>query len=77
VAAATNLLLSQLGEPALHLIDPGRVRGREVEVEAGMSEQPAMDQRCLVRTVVVQDKMHLEVGWHFRIGAIRELAELG
>jgi hypothetical protein len=38
VAAAANLLVSQLGEPAFHLIDPGRVGGREAEVEARVSE---------------------------------------
>ena len=36
-----------------------------------------MDQRRLVRAVVVQDEMHVQVGWHFRIDAIQELAKLG
>ena len=57
VAPAANLLLRQLCEPTLHLVDPGRVRGCEVQVEAGVSEQPTMDERRLMRAVVVQDKM--------------------
>jgi len=77
VAAAANLLFSQLSKPALHLIDPGRVGGREVKVEARVPKQPAVDQRRLVGAVVVQDEMHLQVRWHFRVNTIEELAELG
>src|SRR4051794_29657239 len=77
MAGTANVLFSQLCEPALHLIDPGRVGGREVEVEAGVSEQPAVDQRRLVGAVIVQDEMHLQVGWHLRVDAIQKLAELG
>src|SRR5712692_2631721 len=34
VAAASNLLLGERGEPAFHLVDPGRVGGREMHLEA-------------------------------------------
>jgi len=36
-----------------------------------------MDERCLMRGVVVQDEVHVEVGWHLHVNAIQELAELG
>ena len=34
VDSASNLFFRQLGEPALHQIQPGSRRGREVQVEA-------------------------------------------
>jgi hypothetical protein len=37
VAPTPDLFFGQRREPSLHLIDPGRVRGSEVEVEAGVS----------------------------------------
>ena len=77
VAAAPKRLLRQRREPAFHLIDPRRVRRREMQVEARVAEQPAMDERCLMRGVVVQDDVHVEVGWHLHINAIHQLAELG
>src|SRR2546421_9880695 len=48
VGAASQLLLGEHGEPTLDLVDPRGVGGREVKVEAGVSEQPAVDQRRLV-----------------------------
>ena len=39
VAATPKLLFGQGGEPALDLVDPGRVGRREVQVEAWVSEQ--------------------------------------
>ena len=53
VTAAPKLLLGQVGKPPLHLVDPGRVRRREVQVETRVAQQPAVDERCLVRGVVV------------------------
>jgi len=76
VTATSDLLLGESREPALHLVDPGRVGGGEVQLEARMAQQPALDERCLVRGVVVQDEMHLEVSRHFGINAIQKLAEL-
>ena len=48
-----------------------------MEVEARVSEQPAVDERRLMRGVVIQDEVHVETGWHFSIDAIQELAKLG
>jgi hypothetical protein len=36
----------------------------EVEVEAGVAQQPGMDRRCLVGRGLVQHKVHVEVGGH-------------
>src|SRR3954452_1991114 len=45
-------------------------------MEARVSEQPALDERRLVRRVVVQHQVHLEVRWYFCVNAIQKLAEL-
>jgi len=46
-------------ERALHLVDPGRVRRREVDVEAGVPGQPRPHLGVLVGRVVVDHQMHL------------------
>ena len=74
--AATQLLLRQLGEPTLHQIEPRCAGGREVEMEAGMPRQPALDRRGLVRGVVVEDDVDIEGPRHLVIDADQELAEL-
>src|SRR5215467_10539795 len=38
--------------------------------------EPASDQRCLVRGVVVEDEMDVEVQWHRVIDGVEKLAEL-
>ena len=48
-----------------------------MQVEAWVSQQPSLNQRCLVGAVVIQNEMHVQVGWHFRINAIQELPKLG
>jgi hypothetical protein len=54
MGAALDLLGRQLAEPALHEVEPG-ARGRgEMELEAGVAEQPAVDGRSLVGGVVIQ-----------------------
>ena len=38
VAPATDLLFGELSEPTFHLIDPGRVGGREMQVESRVAD---------------------------------------
>ena len=45
-------------------------------MEARVSEQPAVNERRLMRGVVIQDKMHVEARWHFGINTIQKLAKL-
>lgn len=59
--AAPNRALRNEGEPAFHLIEPGRVRRREVEVKPGMPGEPRAHGLMFVRAVVVEDEMHGEV----------------
>ena len=77
VAAASELFLCQLREPALHLVDPGRVRGREVEVEPRMAQQPPVDQRRLVCSVIVEDEVDIQFHGNYRFNMIQKLAKLG
>src|SRR5213083_590748 len=52
---SAQLLLGQRREPALDEIDPRGAGWREVQVEARMARQPAMDRRRLVGARVVED----------------------
>src|SRR6266436_8917373 len=71
-----QLLLGQRREPALDEIDPRGAGRREVQVEARMARQPAMDRRRLVRARVVEDQVHLERGGDARLNGVEKLPEL-
>ena len=58
---ALESLAGQNAEPALHLIEPGGVRGREVEMHLGVSLEPTVF-LGLVRIQVVQHDMNLTTG---------------
>ena len=73
---ATDLLVGEPREPALDLIDPGAVGGREVKLEARVTQQPALDQRCLVGAVIIEHHVDVEVGRHFLVDAVQETSEL-
>jgi hypothetical protein len=76
VHPSLELLASQFSKPALHLVDPGRVGRREVQVESGMAEQPALRRRRIVGAEVIEDEVDLEISRHLRIDAVEELPEL-
>src|SRR5262249_49345809 len=61
VNAAAQLLLGQGGEPTFDQVDPRAARGREVQVEARMAGEPAMDRRGLVRAGVVENQVDIEL----------------
>ena len=58
--AATDGLLRDDVEPDFHLVEPGGVGWREVQVVTGSRCQPALDARMLVGRVVIHDQMHVE-----------------
>src|SRR6266403_4648226 len=74
--AATKLPVRELGEEALDLIDPGRAFGREVDMKARASQQPALDQRRLVRAVVVEDEMNFQLLRDVEVDGVEELPKL-
>src|SRR2546425_4787535 len=74
--APADLLLRQRGEPPLDEIDPRAPRWREVDMEARMPRQPAVDQRRLVGAGVVDDEMNRERLGDGVIDRIEERAKL-
>ena len=56
-------LLGEHAEESLHEIEPRRVRGREVQMEARMPEQPTVHDRRAMRRQVVQHDVHLKCRW--------------
>ena len=75
-AAASEPAVGQHAEPALHEIDPRGVRRREVHVESWMMSQRSSDRRRLVRVVVVEDQVHVEVLGDRAVHDAKELDEL-
>ena len=76
VGATADLLVGEFHKPALHQVQPGTTGRREVKTVAWVTEQPAVNHRSLVGSVVVQDQVHVQRRRHLRIDAIQELAEL-
>ena len=74
--ASTNLLFGQRREPALDQVEPGSAGGREVQVKTRMAGQPAMNQRSLVRRVIVQDQMNVQSCGYGRVDAVQKFPEL-
>ncbi len=73
---AADLLVSQLGKPALDQVQPAAGGRGEVQNKAGVRLQPAFDRRGLVRGGVVQDQVHVEIGGDFLLECVEELLEL-
>ena len=59
--AAADSLAGDLGEEALNEVQPGRRSRNEVQLEAWMPLQPRLNFLCLVRRVVVDDEMEIEM----------------
>ncbi len=76
VGSALDLFFGERCEPALDLVDPGRVGGREVDLEAGMPDEPAADEGRLVSARVIENEMHAEVGRNLSFDVVEEAAEL-
>ena len=62
VRSALDLFVSQHRKPALDKVEPGGTGRRKVHVESGVAREPATDPHGLVRPVVVEDEMHVEIG---------------
>ena len=77
VNTSADLLVCQVGEPALDQIQPRCTRGYEMQMETWMAQKPAMDRRRLVSRVVVQDQMHVEFRRHLTVDMDEELPNFG
>ena len=75
-SAALQCLLAEQSEPAFHLVQPRRVRWREVQMVARPLGQPALHRNVLVRGVVVQHQMDVQVRRHLLVDQPPEREEL-
>ncbi len=70
---SVNRLLGNESEPTLLLIEPGRIGGSVVDLEAGPLCRPESYLGMLVGGVVIDDQVHVKT---FRYGLIDALEEL-
>ena len=63
-------------EPALDLIEPGRIGWREVKMEARVACQPRPGPGMLVWPVVINHEMHIEPGWNVGIDLFQKAKEI-
>ncbi len=75
VSPSAELLLGEQSEPTLHLVDPGGVGRREMEMKPCVAKKPAPDEWSLMGPVVVEDKMDVEVDRHLAVNAVEKAPE--
>jgi len=75
-AAATDRLWGDETEPSLNLVEPGRVGGCVVNLEAGPFGEPEAHLGMLMRGIVVDDQMDGQVFWHSLIDALEKAQKL-
>lgn len=68
--AASDGLVGNLSKEALGLIAPGAVARREMYVPARAIGQPSLDLRMIVRGVVIDDAVDVQVG-RYALGSVR------
>jgi hypothetical protein len=62
-----NRSLGQLGKPTLRQIQTRRTGGSEMQMKAPMMHQPTRHLGMLVRPVIVQDEMKIQLEWKLAI----------
>ena len=70
---SANRLLSDESKPTLHLIEPGRVGGSVVDLEAGPLRQREPYFRVLMGGVVIDDQVNIKFFGYGLIDALKEL----
>ena len=74
-AAADGALRDQ-PEPAFDLVQPGGIGRGVVQVKARMTREPGFDSGMLVRAVVIDDQVHVEIPGNFALDVTQESEEL-
>ena len=64
MVTALEEFAGDFSEEPLDLVDPRRIRGREMNMEPLMLAQPVPHQRVFVRAVVVTHDVDVEVVWN-------------
>src|SRR5215213_9965691 len=72
-----SILGGEFGEEPFDEVEPGAAGRGEVQVEAGVADEPAADLGRFVGGVVVQDEVHVVLGGDLSVELVEELAELG
>src|SRR6185312_8833481 len=75
-SAAADTLSGDLGEKALHHVEPGSRGRRKVQMKAGMRFDPSLHSRGLVSGVVVDNEMEIETGRSLLIDQFEKAQEL-
>jgi len=75
--APFDLFAIELRKPAFDEIHPGGARGGEVHIKPWALRQPALNERRLVRAVVVEDEMHLQARGDRGFDPVQEPTEFG
>src|SRR5262249_8327662 len=73
---AFDLFLAQQSEPALDEIQPRRTGRREMQVEARMPYEPAVNRWRFVGAVIVENQVDGQIGRYRGVDRLEELAEL-
>ena len=76
VASALDFTRGEQREPSLDLIEPGGVCGREMQMKAWPFLKPSFDQVGLVRGIVVEDEVDIELFGHRTFHQVEEAAKL-
>jgi hypothetical protein len=76
VGAAAQLLVGQLREPSLDEVDPRAAGGGEVQVKAGVGDQPSLDLAGFVGRAVVEHDVDIEVAGDLAVDRLQELVKL-
>ena len=76
VNAAAQLPFSKEREPAFDQVKP-RTTGRgEVEMEARVSQQPTLDGRRLMRSIIVENQVQVQFARHAGVNGFQETTKL-
>lgn len=74
--AAAELLFCQYTKPAFHQVKPTGRGGCEVEVKPWLLGCPVTDQLRLVRAVVIQDQVNIQISRNVLFDGVQKLAKL-
>jgi len=74
--AAADRALRDEAEPALDLVQPGRIGRRVVQVKTRMTGEPGFDCGVFMRAVVIDDHVHVQILGHFALDVTQESEEL-
>src|SRR5579859_2620409 len=73
---AADRALRDESEPALDLVEPGRVRGSVVDMKAWAPGEPGFDARMSMSPVVIDDQMHVQMIRNIRFDVTQEAEKL-